>query len=159
MPLIIFSMGLFLVLTGTFVTLTAAWGTYKNAVTTYSWFENAVDFAANAVDRSGAVADYNVKTPEARQWFIYTFTQTVEGQWDGQNFQSPYKMFHGPIKLTSFRYAPPGTVTREGARTARPGYEAVIEVPVFVGKVPFIGTQYVTVPIRQVGVVKREAGS
>ncbi|MCL6478510.1 MAG: hypothetical protein K6T65_08835 [Peptococcaceae bacterium] len=157
MALPVFAIFLVMVLSGIFVALTAAWGAHKNAVMTYSWFENALDFAATAVDPDGKVTDYAAKTPEARQWFAYAFSRMVEGGWDGQNFHSPYKAFHGPIKLVSFQYAPPGTIAPGGVRTAKPGYEAVLEVPVFVGRLPFIGTQYVTVPMRQVGVVKTSA--
>jgi hypothetical protein len=137
----------------------AALGAKKNAITTYQWFGEAVNFAADAVGRGRNMteADYAAKAPEARQWFVYAFSQELEATTDGTNFNSSLKIYPGPIKLVSFSYAPPGTVAPGGGRTAKPGYEAVIEVPVLKVTLPFIGPQCVTVPMRQVGVVKGTA--
>ncbi|MCL6449472.1 MAG: hypothetical protein K6U04_15260 [Armatimonadetes bacterium] len=136
---------------------TAALGAKKNAVMTYQWFGEAINFAADAVSRARETTDFAVKTSEARQWFVYAFSQELEATTDGYNFNSRLKIYPGPIKLVSFNYAPPGTVAPGGGRTAGPGYEAVIEVPVLSVNLPFIGPQYVTVPMRQVGVVKAAA--
>ncbi len=133
---------------------TAAFGARKNAVMTYSWFSEALSFAADAVARGRETTDFSARTPEARQWFVYAFSQELEATTDGYNFNSSLKIYPGPIKLVSFNYAPPGTVAPGGGKTAKPGYEAVIEVPVLKVSLPFVGPQYVTVPMRQVGVVK-----
>lgn len=135
----------------------ATFGAKKNAEMTYSWFGEAMDFATGAVAYGRSTADFQALMPEARQWFVYAFSQELEATTDGYSFNSRLKIYPGPIRLTRFSYAPPGTVAPGGVKTAKPGYEAVIEVPVLGANLPFIGTQYVTVPMRQVGVVKAAA--
>ena len=136
----------------------SAFGVRKNAVMTYQWFGEALNFAVDAVtfSRDITATDIADKTPEARQWFTYAFSRMLDATTDGVNFNSQLPIYDGPIKLTGFRYVPPGTAVYGGNRTATPGYEAVIEVPVSVN-VPFIGRQHITIPMRQVAVVKPTA--
>lgn len=129
----------------------------KNAVMTYSWFGNAMDFAATAANRD-TLGDAAAKTPEARQWFAYAFSRMINAGFDGYNFTPRGKsMYPGPIRLVSFDYAPPGTPVRDGGTTRLPGYTAVIEVPVIGTTLPFIGLQYIIVPMRYTGVIKPAA--
>ena len=82
----------------------------------------------------------------------------VNAGFDGYNFTPQGKsMYPGPIKLVSFDYAPPGTLVRDGGTTRLPGCTAVIEVPVIGTTLPFIGSQYITVPMRYTGVIKPAA--
>jgi hypothetical protein len=134
----------------------AAFAAKKNAVMTYDWFGNAVDFAAAAANRDGLAEDAAAKTPEARQWFICAFSRMIGADFDGYSF-TPRSMYPGPIRLVGFDYAPPGTPVRGGGATRLPGYTAVIEVPVIGTTLPFIGPQYVVVPMRYTGVIKPAA--
>gem|GEM_PF-3235314 len=139
------------------VILASAFAARKNAVMTHQWASEAVSFAADAANRERDVGDAASRTDLARQWFVYAFAAMIEADFDGSSFvPRGESIWPGPIRLTGFRYAPPGTpVPGSGghAATARPGYEADLEVPVLGARLPFIGEQYVTVPMRCLGVV------
>ncbi|WP_307403334.1 hypothetical protein [Desulfofundulus luciae] len=135
----------------------SAFAAKKNAVTVYQWLDAVMDFTAQAITYNRAGEDYESRTPEAQQWFVYAFSRMVDADFDGSNF-TPHGSFPpGPVRLVSFGYAPPGTPVPGSsgqATTAGPGYQAELEVPVLKANLPFIGLQYVTVPMRVVGVVK-----
>jgi len=135
----------------------SAFAARKNAVMTHQWASEAVSCAANAANRKRDVGDAASRTDLVRQWFVYPFASMIEADFDGSSFvPRGGSIWPGPIRLTGFRYAPPGTpVSGSGghAATARPGYEADLEVPVLGARLPFIGERYVTVPMRCLGVV------
>lgn len=135
----------------------SAFAAKKNAVTVYQWLDAAMDFTAQAITYNRAGEDYESRTPEAQQWFVYAFSRMVDADFDGSNFTPRGSFPPGPVRLVSFGYAPPGTTVPGSsgqATTAGPGYQAELEVPVLKASLPFIGPQYVTVPMRVVGVVK-----
>lgn len=148
---------LVIVLSTACIFIGTAFAAKKNAYMTYQWFGEAMDFAATAANLNKDLTNAELRTNDAWRWFGYAFNQITETNFDGSSFTPKGKsIYPGPIKLVSFTYAPPGTTLSDGARTARPGYTAVIEVPVLGAKLPFIGPQYITVPMRFTGVIKSE---
>lgn len=162
MPLLliflVFAFSVFTVLTA------AAFGAKKNAVMTYQWFGESLEFAKDAVVRSRGTSDLQKHTSEARQWFVYAFSRATESDYRGDSFYSSLKIYPGPIQLVSFRYVPAGTAVPYGGRTAGPGYEAVIKVPVLRLDIPLMDflrippeERTVAVEMRYVGAVKTTA--
>lgn len=136
------------------VTASAAFGARKNAQMVYHWFGESVEFAKDAVVRNYSAAGLSSREGEARQWFIYAFSKATESSYSGGYFNSSLRnVIPGPIKLAGFRYVPPNTPAPYGGRTAGPGFEATVEVPVFKASLPFIGEQTLVVPMRYVASV------
>lgn len=133
-----------------------AFAARKNAVMTYDWFSAAMDFAATAANRDKDSADAASRTNDAWRWFGYAFSQMTDTTFNGGSFTPKGKsIYPGPIKLNSFTYNAPGQPV-PGGTAQQPGYTATIEVPVIGGDLPFIGPQYVTVPMRYFGVIKSQ---
>lgn len=128
----------------------------KNAVMTYQWFGEAMNFAVMAANQDGNLSMAASRTNDAWQWFGYTFSRMTDTSFDGNNFvPRTTSIYPGPIKIISFTYTSPGQPV-PGGTAQQPGYTAAIEVPVIGGNLPFIGPQYVTVPMRYFAVIKSQ---
>jgi len=134
-----------------------AFSARKNAVMTYQWFGEAINFAAQAANRDGDLSLASSRTSDARQWFGYSFSRMTGTTFSGYSFKpGGQSIYPGPIRLISFTYTPPGHPVPGGGTAKQPGYTAVIKVPVVGGNFPFIGPQYVAVPMKCFGVIKSQ---
>ncbi|MBO8128241.1 MAG: hypothetical protein H0Z39_03455 [Peptococcaceae bacterium] len=141
-----------------FIVIGTAFGARKVAYCTYQWFGEAMDFAAMDANQDGDLSQVALRTPTAQTAFTRVFAEMTGTEYINGSFipqgQSPYP---GPITLDSFEPVQPGDPIPYG--TARqPGYVAVITVPVFGDEYPFIGEQYVTVPMRYFAVARSAEG-
>lgn len=136
MLVIIFSVASFL--TG------MAFSARKNAVMTYGWFVEAMDFAAQAANQDGDITKVSLNTDTAKRYFQQSL-----------NSMTAQANYPGKITVNKFNTVSPGQAIPGGTATA-PGYLAEISVPVLGGDVPFIGPQYITVPMRYFAVVKSQ---
>ena len=153
----LFAIMLVIILTVSSVLVGVAFSARKNAVMTYQWFGEAMNFAAQAGNQDGNLSLAASRTHDAWQWFGYAFGQMTETNFNGNSFTpNGNSIYLGPIILTSFNYTPPGQPVPGGGTAGQPGYTATIEVPVVGGDLPFIGPQYVTVPMKCFGVIKSQ---
>ncbi|MGI9862518.1 hypothetical protein SDD30_14150 [Moorella naiadis] len=131
-----------------------ALGAYKLAWATYMWFGEAANFSAANANMMGTMDNAPVRFQEAETKFILAFTQMTNTTFTGNQFApGPGSPYPGPITLDSFTAVNPGDPIPYG--TARqPGFMAAITVPVWGKSLPFIGPQYVTVPMRYFAPVK-----
>lgn len=113
-----------------------AFGVWKQAYAKYTWFSECLDFAAQAANTTGDIKEVRLNQNKARQYFIAAMKQTVKD-----------------YTLTEFRAVAPGERVPNGVARA-PGYVAGVTVPVFEGKVPLIGYQKVSIPMKYYAVVK-----
>lgn len=132
-----------------------AFGAKKNATATYMWFGEAMEFAAQAASYlEGEPDDVALYTPRAEQYFIIAFSQMTKTDYSGFTFTPQSgSSFPGPIKLITFQPVQPGYSVPGGIAT-KPGYVATIDAPVMAIKLPFIGQQNISVPMRYFAVVK-----
>lgn len=145
---------LIIVLSVSCILIGTAFTAKKNAYMTHQWFGGAMDFASEAMFRDKTAADTATRTDAARQWFVYAFSRMLDAGYDGNSFTpNGRSIYPGPIQLVSFTYIPPGSPV-PGGTTRQPGYMAVIEVPVIGGNLPFVGPQYVAVPMSYFAVLK-----
>ncbi|WP_338826331.1 hypothetical protein MTBGP_11410 [Moorella thermoacetica] len=131
-----------------------ALGAHKLATATYMWFGEAVNFSANTANITGMADNTPVNTDIAMRNFISAFARMTNTTFTGTQFMpGPGSPYPGPITLNSFTRVNPGDPIPYG--TARqPGFMASITVPVWGKSLPFIGPQYVTVPMKYFAPVK-----
>lgn len=131
-----------------------ALGAHKFAWGTYMWFGEAVNFSANTANITGMAENTPVNTDIAMRNFISAFARMTNTIFTGNQFNpGPGSPYPGPITLNSFTRVNPGDPIPYG--TARqPGFMASITVPVWGKSLPFIGPQYVTVPMKYFAPVK-----
>ena len=153
MAIYLFSVSIVIVLTVACLLMGIAFTARKNAVMTYDWFSAAMDYAAEAANMNRDLSKVEANTGLARQYFVHSFARMTGTKWDGHNFNPNEETYPGPIKLTGFSYTSPGQAV-PGGTAKQPGYTATIEVPVIQGNIPFVGQQYITVPMRYLGVIK-----
>jgi hypothetical protein len=124
-----------------------AFGAKKNADVVYQMIGEAIDFAGRAASRDTGGNIENAGTL-ARQYFALAFSRMTGTTFTGSSFvpsgSSPVK---APMVLEDFRYVKPGDPI-PGGRASVPGFMATLRVPVLVGNVPFVGPQYLEVPMR-----------
>ena len=133
-----------------------AFSAKKNASMTYQWVGEAITFAAQAANQDGNLSLAASREKDALQWFGYSFSQITDTTYNGHSFiPRGQSIYPGPIQLVSFSYIPPGYPVPDGI-ASQPGYLAVLDVPVIGGELPFVGSQYVTVPMRYFGVIKSQ---
>lgn len=113
-----------------------AFGVWKQASAKYMYFAEAMDFAARAANITGDLEEVALNQGYAEQYFNMAM----------EEMGSEYT-------LKRFYTVAPGQPVPRGVARA-PGYVAEITVPVFKGKVPLIGTQQVSIPMRYYAVVK-----
>lgn len=129
-------------------------GLYSKANATFVWLNDSVTFAARAASMDGNIDMAVLRTADAREFFKKDFANKVEGVAVGNSIiSSNSNYFPGPIELKYFDSVIPGEQVAGGI-AKQPGYLVEIEVPIFKGNLPVIGTQYITVPMRAFGVVK-----
>lgn len=114
-------------------------GMWKQAQTRYGWFTEAIQFAAQAANMTGDTQEVRLNSGLARQYLVAAMDAMV-----------------GNYRLDEFRPVAPGEPV-PGGRAEAPGYLARVTLPVFAGQVPWVGQQYVQVPMRYFAVV-RSAG-
>ncbi len=119
-----------------------AFSARKNAVMTYGWFAEAMDFAAQAANQDGDISKVDLNASAANRYFQQSL-----------NSMTAQAKYPGKITVNKFKSVSPGQTVPGGTAKA-PGYQAEITVPVLGGDVPFIGPQYITVPMRYYAVVK-----
>lgn len=146
---------MFVIIFAVFAVLSGvAFGARKTAVATYQWFGEAMDFAAYAANREGVINNTPISADKGKKYFEVAFARMTSTTLSGNSFypqgNSPYS---GPIVLNSFALVQPGTPIPYGI-AREPGFLATIIVPVWGGNLPFIGTQYVSVPMRYFAPVK-----
>ncbi|MGB9860481.1 MAG: hypothetical protein ACPLQP_11150 [Moorellaceae bacterium] len=124
-----------------------AFGAKKNADVVYQLVGEALRFATDSATREkGDDLENNVQV--AREYFALAFSRMTNTTFTGSSFvpsgSSPIK---APAALEEFRYVRPGEAV-PGGRASQPGFMATLNVPIFVGEVPFIGPQYLDVRMR-----------
>ncbi|MGI9860058.1 hypothetical protein SDD30_01565 [Moorella naiadis] len=131
-----------------------ALGAHKLATATYMWLGEAVNFSANTANISGMTDNTPTNIDIARSNFAVAFARMTNTSFTGGQFApGPGCPYPGPITLNNFTGVNPGDPIPYG--TARqPGFMASITVPVWGKSLPFIGPQYVTVPMRYFAPVK-----
>lgn len=135
------------------VFLAAAFAGRKKAVETYQWFGAAMEFAAQAANVTGDLALVELETARARRYFEIAFAEMTGTRCAGRTFDGgPYP---GPITLVSFESVGPGDAVPGGV-ARQPGFVATLEVPVLGTNLPFLGRQYVAVPMRYFAVVRSQ---
>ncbi len=136
------------------IVIGVALGAHKLAWATYMWFGEAVNFSAANANMMGLTDRTPVNLQEAETKFILAFTHMTDTTFTGNQFNpGPGSPYPGPITLNSFTMVNPGEPVPYG--TARqPGFMASITVPVWGKSLPFIGPQYVTVPMKYFAPVK-----
>lgn len=113
----------------------------QKAVVAYMWFGEAMEYAAQAANMDGDTSMVELREDCARAYFFNRIEEFFD-EW-------PY-----PYKVTSF-YAVKGGDDVPGMGIARaPGYVAEMDVTVFSGYVPWVGTQTIDVPMRYYAIVK-----
>lgn len=129
-------------------------GLQSKAYATFAWANDSVSFAARAANMDGNIDMVVLRTSDAREFFNKDFANKVEGVAVGNSFISTRSnYFPGPIELKCFDSVTPGEQV-PGGIARQPGYIVELEVPIFRGDLPVIGSQYITVPMRAFGVVK-----
>jgi hypothetical protein len=146
---------MFVIIFAVFAVLSGvAFGARKTAVATYQWFGEAMDFAAYAANREGVINNTSINADKGRKYFEVAFARMTNTTLRGSSFYpqgaSPYP---GPIVLNSFTLVLPGMPVPYGI-AREPGFMATISVPVWGGNLPFVGTQYLSVPMRYFAPVK-----
>ncbi|MBE3582229.1 MAG: hypothetical protein IMW96_11470 [Thermoanaerobacteraceae bacterium] len=137
----VIALSIFTVLTG------IAFGAKKNADVIYQLVGEALDFAGRAASRD---TGGNLESTEtlARQYFTLAFSRMTGTTFNGSSFvpsgSSPIKAV---ATLEDFRYVKPGDPI-PGGRASVPGFMATLRVPILVGSVPFVGPQFIDVPMR-----------
>lgn len=110
-------------------------GMWKQGAMKYGWFAEAMDFAARAANITGDIEEVRLNEAQARQYFVAAMNAMVP-----------------EYRLDQFNAVRRGDVV-PGGRAEAPGYVAKVTVPVYEGKVPWLGTQRVEVPMRYFAVV------
>lgn len=146
---------MFVIIFAVFAVLSGvAFGARKTAVATYQWFGEAMDFAAYAANKEGVINNTPINADKGRRYFEVAFARMTNTTLRGSSFYpqgaSPYP---GPIVLNSFTLVQPGMPVPYGI-AREPGFMATINVPVWGGNLPFIGTQYLSVHMRYFAPVK-----
>jgi len=146
----IFSIFLVAVLIFTTVLMGAAFGGRKMAVMTYDWFGESMNYSSSAAAMYGYDTASPISEPVARKIFELTFAEMTDTTYSSGSFKPnsgcPYP---GAITLDRFE-------ALSGYGAQEPGYIAEITVPVLGTKLPLIGEQYITVPMRYFSAGKNE---
>lgn len=121
-----------------------AFAARKKAVMTYGWYTEAMDFAAQAANQDGDMSKVALRTSSAQWYFQHAFAKMTAEE-----------KYPGSFTTERFQAAFPGQPVPGGIAQA-PGYVSEITVPVLGGDLPFIGPQYITVPMRYFAVVKSQ---
>lgn len=143
-------LGIFLVAVIIFfaVMMGTAFGARKMAVMTYHWFGEAMNYASSAAAMQGLGTGSPINEQVAERVFTTGFAQMTDTLYANGKFtpnsNSPYP---GPIVLDRFDAV-------SGHGSTEPGYIAEITVPVLGADLPFLGHQYMTVPMRYFAVGK-----
>ena len=124
------------------VLMGTTFGARKQAVMTYDWFGESMNYASSAAAMYWWNTGSQLNEQVARMTFQLAFAEMTETSFSNGIFNpnagSPYP---GPITLNRF-----DALAGHGAQ--EPGYIAEITVPVLSADLPFIGKQYITVPMR-----------
>lgn len=131
-----------------------AFGARKTAFATYQWFGEAMNFASEAANRQGLVTNTPVNADTGRRYFELAFSKMTNTTVAGNSFMpTGNPAYPGAIILNSFDLVQPGAPIPNGV-ARQPGFLATITVPVWGKNLPFIGPQYVSVPMRYFAPVK-----
>lgn len=131
-----------------------AFGARKTAFATYQCFCEAMNFASEAANRQGLVTNTPVNADTGRRYFELAFSRMTNSSVAGNSFiPSGRPAYPGAITLNSFELIQPGTPIPNGV-ARQPGFLATITVPVWGKELPFIGAQYISVPMRYFSPVK-----
>lgn len=124
-----------------------AFGAKKNADVVYQMVSEAIGFATVAASRD---TGGNLEQAEylARQYFALAFSRMTGTTFNGSSFvPSGFSPIKAAATLEDFRYVKPGDPI-PGGRASVSGFMATLRVPILVGNVPFVGPQYIEVPMR-----------
>jgi hypothetical protein len=122
-------------------------GAKKNADVVYQMVGEALGFASVSASKDIG-GNLEAGESRARQYFVLAFSRMTNTTFNGTSFvpsgPSPIK---APAVLEEFRYVRPGEPV-PGGTARQPGFIATLNVPVFLGNVPFIGPQFLDVRMR-----------
>jgi hypothetical protein len=124
-----------------------AFGAKKNADVVYQMLGEALRFATDSATREKG-DDLENSVEVARKYFALAFSRMTNTTFTGSSF---VPLGSSPIKaaatLEEFRYVRSGEAVSEG-RARQPGFMVTLNVPIFMGEVPFIGPQFLDVRMR-----------
>lgn len=156
LSIVMFGMFIIILIIGITFMFGQAFGGRKIAFETWNMAGESLDFAVDAISRRSEYDPQQLNAQLAKQYFDAAFVQmtntTVQGNSFVPNLGSPYK---GPITVEEFRAIYKGDRV-PGGTAGQPGYLVTLNVPVFGGKVPYLGYQTINVRMKQFSVVPME---
>ncbi len=122
----------------------------SSATRAYQWFDASGQYTIRLANMQGITSDPEANLDVAEQYFDAAYAELTKTTWDGSEFEpGPGCPFPGPVTVTEFDPVDQGGALPGGGTAGGPGYLIGISVPDYIGNVPCIGQQSVSVPMRK----------